>query len=130
MKVKFTAEAKKYITVAELPHVKKIMAYMKENESDESLKDYAQMAARVASGDWNDFEILKAEAEISKNCRAHDNFHEGSGNLDIWLTIYAFNAYKGFYNIGVYLSDLWQLTGDNGEEIRSHMYIAEYVKPR
>lgn len=130
MKVKFTAEAKKYITVAEAPHVKKIMAYMKENESDESLKDYAQIAARVASGDWNDFEILKAEAEISKNCRAHDNYHEGSGTLDIWLTIYAYNAYKGFYNIGVYLSDIWQLTGDNGEEIRSHMYIAEYVKPR
>lgn len=128
MKVKFTAEAKKYITVAEAPHVKKIMAYMKENESDESLKDYAQMAARVASGDWNDFEILKAEAEISKNCRAHDNFHEGSGNLDIWLTIYAYNAYKGFYNIGVYLSDIWNITGDNGEEIRSHMYIAEYIR--
>lgn len=127
MKVKFTAEAKKYITVAEMPHVRRIIDEMRE---DDSLKDYAGMAARVASGSNDYFEILKTEAEISKNCRAHDNFHEGSGNLDIWLTIYAFNAYKGFYNIGVYLSDLWQLTGDNGEEIRSHMYIAEYVKPR
>lgn len=128
MKIKFTDEAKKYITVSEAPHVKKIMAYMKENESTESLKDYAEMAARVAGGYGYDYEILKVEAEISRNCRAHDNYHEGSGTLDIWLTIYAFNAYKGFYNIGVYLSDLWQLTGDNGEEIRSHMYIAEFVK--
>lgn len=127
MKVKFTAEAKKYITVAEMPHVKRIINEMRE---DDSLKNYAEMAARVASGDWNDFEILKAEAEIAKNRRAHDNYHEGSSNLDIWLTIYAFNAYKGFYKIGVCLSDIWQLTGDNGEEIRSHMYIAEYVKPR
>lgn len=127
MKVKFTAEEKKYITVAEAPHVRRIINEMRE---DDSLEEYAQMAARAASGDWNDFEILKAEAEISRNCRVHDNFHEGSGNLDIWLTIYAYNAYKGFYNIGVYLSDLWQLTNDNGDEIRSHMYIAEYVKPR
>lgn len=127
MKVKFTAEAKKYITVAEMPHVRRIIDEMRE---DDSLEEYAQMAARVASRDWGDFEILKADAEISRNCRAHNNFHEGSGNLDIWLTIYAYNAYKGFYNIGVYLSDIWNITGDNGEEIRSHMYIAEYVKPR
>ena len=126
MKVKFTAEAKKYITVAEMPHVRRIIDEMRE---DDSLKDYAEMAARVASRDWNDFEILKADAEISRNCRAHDNYHEGSGNLDIWLTIYAYDPYQGFYNIGVYLSDIWQLTGDNSEEIRSHMYIAEYVKP-
>ena len=125
MKVKFTAEAKKYITVAEMPHVRRIINEMRE---DDSLKDYAEMAARVASRDWNDFEILKADAEISRNCRAHNNYHEGSGNLDIWLTIYAYNAYKGFYNIGVYLSDIWQLTSDNGEEIRSHMYIAEYTR--
>lgn len=33
MKVKFTAEAKKIVTVAEVPEVKKIISYMKEIES-------------------------------------------------------------------------------------------------
>lgn len=128
MKVKFTAEAKKIVTVAEVPEVKKIIAYMKENETAESLKDYAAMAARVASKNGYAFEILKAEAEIAKNCRAFDNYHEGSGNLDIWLTVYAFSPLNGFYNIGVYLSDIWQLSGDNAEEIKSHMYIEEYTR--
>ena len=125
MKVKFTAEAKKFVTVAEVPQVKKIIEEMRE---DDGLKGYAEMAARVASGSNESFEILKAEAEISKNRRAFDNYGEGSGTLDIWLTVYAFNTYKGFYNIGVYLSDLWQLSGDNAEEIRNHMYIEEYTK--
>lgn len=128
MKVKFTAEAKKIVTVAEVPEVKKIIAYMKENETAESLKDYATMAARVASKNGCTFEILKVDAEIAKNCRAFDNYHEGSGNLDIWLTVYAFSPLNGFYNIGVYLSDIWQLSGDNTEEIKSHMYIEEYTR--
>lgn len=128
MKVKFTAEAKKIVTVAEVPEVKKIIAYMKENETAESLKDYAMMAARVASKNGCTFEILKVDAEIAKNCRAFDNYHEGSGNLDIWLTVYAFSPLNGFYNIGVYLSDIWQLSGDNTVEIKSHMYIEEYTR--
>lgn len=44
MKVKFTAEAKKYITVAEMPHVRRIINEMRE---DDSLEEYAQMAARL-----------------------------------------------------------------------------------
>ena len=58
MKIKFTADAKKYITVAEMPHVRRIIDEMRE---DDSLKDYAEMAARVASGNNDSFEILKAE---------------------------------------------------------------------
>ena len=48
--------------------------------------------------------------------------------LDIWLTVYAFDPFDGFYNIGVYLSDIWQLSGENADEIKSHMYIEEYTR--
>lgn len=125
MKVKFTAETKKFVTVAEVPQVKKIIEEMRE---DDGLKDYAEMAARVASRSNESFEILKAEAEIAKNRRAFDNYGEGSGTLDIWIEAYAFNSYKGFYNIGIYLTDVWNISGDNKEEIRNHMYIEEYRK--
>lgn len=56
MKVEFTAEAKKYITVAEAPHVKRIIEEMRE---DDGLKGYAEMAARVAIKSNETFEILR-----------------------------------------------------------------------
>lgn len=126
MKIKFTAEQKKYITVAELPEVKKIIAEMKE---DTGLKEYAEIAARIASRD-NSVEILKAEAEIAKNQRVFNRYTDESGNLDIWLTVYAFNSYKGFYTIGAYLSDIWESTGDNTEELRGYMYIREFIEKK
>lgn len=126
MKIKFTAEQKKFITVAELPEVKKIIAEMKE---DTGLKDYAEIAARIASRD-NGNEILKAEAEIAKNQRVFNRYTDESGNLDIWLTVYAFNSYKGFYTIGAYLSDIWESTGDNAEELRGYMYIREFTEKK
>lgn len=124
MKVKFAAEQKKFVTVAELPMVKRIISDMKE---DDQLKEYAQMAARIASRSNEAFEVLKAEAAIAKNSRVYDSYGEGSGTLDIWLEVYAFSMFKGFYSIGIYLTDIWQVGSENSEEIRSYMYIEEYT---
>lgn len=126
MKVKFTKEEKKFITVAQMPAVNQIIKDMKEYP----LSEDTQTIARVASGVNSTFEILKAEARIAKNCRVWNAFSDESENLDIWIEVYAFNNYDGFYEIGIYLSDVWQITGDNGDEIRSHMYINEYHKNR
>lgn len=127
MKVKITQDAKQYLTVAEMPKVREIIKDMKE---DDGLNEYAQIAARIASGENADFEILKAEAEIARNGRNWDNFSDGSGKLDIWIEVYAYNNYYGFYNIGAYLTDIWNVTGDNHEEIRQHMYIRKYKEER
>ncbi len=126
MKVQITKEAKKWLTVAEMPTVRRIIAECKE---DECLQDYGHMAAEIASKYGADFEILKATAEIAHNGRIFDHFFEGSGELDVWLKFYAFNPFKGFYVIGVYLSDIWQMNTDKNanEEIREHMYIDEYI---
>lgn len=125
MKIKFTTEAKKYITINELPAVKRIIAEMKE---DTGIKDYAEIAARVASGYNGKFEILKSEAEIAKNARVNNAYGENSGNLDIWLNIYAFDSFAGFFEIGIYLTDVWAVTGDNAEEIKANMYIQRYKR--
>ena len=122
MKVAFTKEAKEIITLAQAPEAKKVIEYMKD---DTGLKDYAEMAARVAGGN-DSYEILKATAEIALNADNYDVFWQGSGHLDVYLKIYAFNAYKGFFDIGVYLSDVWQICGDNTDEIKSRMYINHY----
>ena len=126
MKVKFTEKQKRFITVAQLPIVKEIIADMKE---DTGLKDYAMSADACASdGEATGAEILSVEAEIAKNCKAWDRYSDESEDLDIWLTVKAYHFYAGFYVIGCYLSDIWDLNGENGAEIRSHMYIRHFTE--
>jgi len=123
MKVKFGPEQKKIITVAQLPAVRQLIEFMRE---DTGLRDYAETAATLAS-DYSGMEILKAEAEIALNSRVWNQYGDETENIDIWIKVYAYHSYYGFYDIGVYLTDLWALCSDNKEEIRSHMYIRHYT---
>lgn len=79
----------------------------------------------MAGGNYN-YEILKATAEITRNRNVWDQYGEGTGMLDVLLKIYAFARYAGFYEIYVFLSDIWQITADNTDEIRSRMWIEHY----
>ena len=98
---------------------------MKDDEM--SVAEYAEIAARVAGGN-GEYEILKASAEIAKNARVYNIYGEETYNLDIWINFYAFNEYNGFFEVGAYLSDIWDICDDNAEEIKSHMYINHYHK--
>ena len=122
MKVMMTDDAKKIITLAEAPYARQIIEDLKE---DTGLQDYARMAAIVAGGNYG-YEILKATAEITRNRNVWDQYGEGTGMLDVLLKIYAFSRYRGFYEIHVYLSDIWQITADNTDEIRDRMWIELY----
>ena len=118
MKVKITANSKKIITVAEMPKVQEIIKYFQE-EDETPINDYARWAANIVTKHTLcNPEILKATASIL----------EGSGNLDVWFEFYIFDKYAGFYEIGVYLTDIWQATDENNEYIKSHMYINAYTK--
>ena len=128
MKVKITANSKKIITVAEMPKVQEIIKYFQE-EDETPINDYARWAANIVTKHTLcNPEILKATAEITKNARANDSILEGSGNLDVWFEFYIFDKYAGFYEIGAYLTDIWQATDENNEYIKSHMYINAYTK--
>lgn len=124
MKVVLTKEMKQYITLAQLPYVKQIIADLKE---DDGLKGYAEMAARTAGGN-DSYEILKATAEIALNENSYDAYCEGSGHLGVYIKVYAFNQFRGFFDIGVCLTDLWQLDGENTEEIKRRMFINHYKR--
>lgn len=127
MKVKFTDEAKSFITVAELPKVREIIRDLKE---DDGLEDYINIIARAATGGigFDRFEIFKAEAEIAKNKEGVGYFTDN--DLDVWVNAYAFNSYCGFYILGFYLSDAWQYNGDNTEEILSRCYIRRFKEEK
>ena len=122
MKVMMTDDAKKIITRAEAPYARQIIEDLKEHTG---IQDYARMAANGAGGNHN-YEILKATAEITRNRNVWDQYGEGTGMLDVLLKIYAFSRYRGFYEIHVYLSDIWQIAADNTDEIRDRMWIELY----
>ncbi len=118
MKVAVTKEAKRILTVAEMPAVRRIIEELKE---EEDVKWYANLAAIVAAGSY-DADVLRANAEIAKNCRVWNAYHEESADLDVWVKFTAYTD-EGFVVGGAYLTDIWQITSDNNEEIKRHMYI-------
>ena len=125
MKVNLTAEMKKFITVAEMPAVKKVMQYEKEND-EWTVQEWAKMAARLVFDD-NRAKVIEATARIAKTQRVWDAFDEETRDIDVWIEFTAFSEYRSSFIIaGVYLTDLWQLTKDNADEIKSHMYIRRF----
>ena len=125
MKVNLTAEMKKFITVAEMPAVKKVMQYEKEND-EWTVQEWAKMAARLVFDD-NGAKVIEATARIAKNQRVWDAFDKETRDIDVWIEFTAFSEYRSSFIIaGVYLTDLWQLSKDNADEIKSHMYIRRF----
>lgn len=125
MKIAITKEAKRILTVAEMPAVRRLIKEMKE---DADLETYAKLAAIVAAGTY-DADVLEASAEIAKNCRVRNAYHEESADLDVWVR---FTAYTDacFVMGGAYLTDIWQITGGNNDAIKRHMYIRIFREVR
>lgn len=124
MRVVLTKESKKVITVAEMPVVRQMIAELKED--DYTAEKYAAMAARLITGD-SSVEIISATAEIARNCRIYNGYGEESGDLDVWIDFRAFSNYKSCFIIaGAYLSDIWQIGGENNEELIKQMYVRKF----
>lgn len=129
MKVKLTQEMKKYITMDQAPKARSIISDMKEDESTPA--DYIRYAiSAVYDGKSYDVEVLKAEAEIAKNCRCVDAYADDSGNLDVWIDATAYVNGNEFIIIGAYLTDIWQITSDNMKEIAEHFYVRRFKEER
>ena len=127
MKVSITNEMKKVITIADMPAVRKVIESMKEDTN--TVKEYAEMAARIAGGN-NSVKVLECSAEIAGNRRVWDRFDIGTAEYDVWVNFTAViaNGYGGIIMGGAYLSDIWEATGDNDEELRSHMFIRKFAE--
>ena len=124
MKVRFTAEMKRVVTVAEMPAVRSVIEYMKEDQWE--AKDYAEMAARIAIG-CNDVKVIDASARIAANSRIWNAIAEDSMQYDVWVEFTAF-ANNGFVMGGVCVTDLWNYSSDNRDDIIPHMYIRKFIE--
>lgn len=127
MTVKITKEAKKWLTVAQMPIVKRMIEQEKENDLTE--KELAAIAASVILGIRPE-KVFEASAEIVANDRVNNYYTDDSGNLDIWINFSAFSTFNGFVNGGAYLSDIYQIgSPDINKQIKNHMYFRLY-KPQ
>jgi hypothetical protein len=126
MKVKIIKRSKEVLRMSDTEAIKEV----RDCVSEDKLSDYTQMIAQVASGKSDVFEILKADAEISRNCRVWNAYGNNSKDLDIWVEIYAYNSFAGFYEIGCYMTDIWNYYSDIADEIRSHMFILEFHRKK
>ena len=125
MKVSIPFTMRGVLTVAEMPMAKELIKNMRE---DNNFDQYALSAARVASGDNDNFVIFNQTATIAKNERVQDYYSDNSGNLDIWLEFLAFSFFSGCFLVGVYLSDVYQITGEPSDILlKEHMFIREYL---
>lgn len=129
MKVTITTDMKKVITLSDMPAVNKVIAAMKEDSS--TAKDYAEQAARIASGN-NNVKVLEASAEIACNARIFDGIADGTAHYDVWIRFTAIidNGFGGIIMGGAYLTDLWKSIGIHDGVTRGRMYIRKFTETK
>lgn len=126
MKVALEKEYKKFVTLEEAPLVRRFLANMKED--DFPIMDAAKMAVEVACGFGSRcVKVYEAKATFAKNQWVYNWYYDESRDFDVWIDIVA-EATNGFYIVGVYLTDIHSITGDNNEEVKSHMYIRKFTE--
>ena len=130
MTIKITKDMERVLRLSDIPAVE---ALRKEMEAEPDLKWEVERIASLAAG--VDIEVLRFDTKIAKNNRIW-NFYSGTDtehpteDIDVWIDVYAYDPYYGFFDVGAYLSDIWSLTSNNAEEIKSHMYIRHFVEKK
>lgn len=132
MKVTLTKEAKQYITVAEMPAVKEVIACYKEDGT--TAVEWAKMACNTIDN-FTCEEIINAKAEIQRNTRIYNAHTKNSGFIDVTIifTAYGFEydstkdeiTYE-FIKCEASLYDIFQISDDNHSEISSRFYIRRF----
>ena len=87
MKIQFTNEMKRIVTVAEMPSVRSVIEF--ERDDEWTAKEWAKMAAELVCS-HSRVKVLEASAEIAKNFRVRDAYGEDSSDFDVWVKITAF----------------------------------------
>lgn len=119
MLVKLEERYKEFYTLCDLERAKAIIKM--EKEDTETARGWASYAVDEALRGTDDYsrEVIQATAHTAQNCRAWDEYGEGSAHMDVWIDAIA-RTQKGFVEVGAYLSDIWQ---SGAVRYKEHMYI-------
>lgn len=128
MKVTITNEAKQYLTLAEMPNVREIIADCKADEH--SVKDYVAYAIYLVFedvGSFNGSKVLEATAEIVRH-KGYE-YSETNKGIDVWVKFMMYNGFDCFAIGGMYLSDIWQIGDEEiNKEIKQRMSIRRFTE--
>ena len=128
-KIRVTETSKRIIHLNEVETVDNVIRQLREDGTEKDIPNFLGVVMdciKPYSGNWEYFNI---RAEICKNANVPYNYYtDDSGDFDIWVQFYAFNAHDGFFTVGVCLSDIFSIAEDNKQEIRNRMYIREYLE--
>ena len=125
MKLKISAEQKKYLTMADAELIPYMQAGFQEQANFKD--EYQSLANFIVTGSAT---VLSAEHTIAKNAKVYNRFgteEHDTEHLDIWFDIICYDNYRDeFYKVGAYLSDVWDIGGVDSDELKRHMYIRRY----
>lgn len=124
MKVSMSANYKQFFTIEEVQTAKQMIKEFKEDES--TVTEYAEMAARTCNFGWIE-RVFEAKATIEKNRRAWNAYSDTSKSLDVWIDA-TVQTSSGFLILGAYLTDIWNITGDENDEINFNMYVRKFYE--
>lgn len=126
----------KHITIGDATLARKILNDFKSGDNTETLdmSELKRAGAVYINEAWNNnVKVYESSATIA--------YHNGGNGLLLTdeenaLTKYPLDIYIEMFakgsdscaDIGFYLTDFWQLTGDNADEIRSKAYINIYKR--
>lgn len=134
MKINFPKDFKRWYTLNDIEEAKNMEKVLFEGYDAGRKYDFkSEIESAVYLVTGVSAEVLQVTAEHAKNARLVDNktyFGEEAGISDVWFSIKALDRYIGFYEIGAYLTDIWQIAYgpnyDNREEIKSRFCVREY----
>lgn len=128
MKVKVTADARKWLTLEQAPIVNEIVRWMKEDTF--TAKDYAEMACRGIFGACA--KVYEADAEIAGNSRIADAYGPNTGKLDVWVNYTAQVDGHLMVQGGSYVTDIWNLDGEQSPKdvLTANSFILKFERSR
>ena len=126
MKVTLPKDYRKLFTLEEMDIARKIIRDMKDD--DFTPATYAEIAIdhwfAHHTADGRDT-VLTAKAEISKNRMAWNAYSDDSRQMDIWVSAVT-KTYDGYLEIGAYLTDIWQIGGE--EDFTDRMFAQYFTR--
>ena len=126
MNVKIPENMKDVLTYNEYTAAKNVQKQLKEYNATPDLETLAHFFGSAAPDRY--------AVEIAKNCNVYEQYGAGTGCLDVWITVTLPETYSAehharvIFKVGAYLSDIWQIGGEDESELKSRMYIRKFVE--
>lgn len=127
-KISLPKDARDIFTLTMIDQSKRLAAQLAAN-NDSGKLDLTWEAEHLASyaTQRSGVEIISARAEFAPNSTIE--YNEETGYMDVWLDLVVAD-YDGFWRVRGYLTDVWQIHGNDDRELAQYMAIHHYIEEK